>query len=274
MFANVIVGVREDEAGNDAIALARELVAKDRRLTLVHVHVVAKKPAPDSAADSDSAKCRKASEELTDLAKGLHIEADVACVEAGSARSGLHYAASSRNADLLVIGATRADELARDIVGDDTREILDGAPCAVAVAPGGYASEAAGLRKIGVAFDGSTGSERAVEVARGLAADCHAELSAFEAVAPPAYAHDPWNVRGDMEQSVEAARRRVAALGDVEAEAGAGDVAEQLGQFGASVDLLIVGAHEYTPVDHVSERSLPQQLADKASSPLLCLAPA
>jgi hypothetical protein len=45
----------------------------------------------------------------------------------------LHDMASARDADLLVIGASRADEIYRELVGDDARELLNNPPCEVAV---------------------------------------------------------------------------------------------------------------------------------------------
>jgi hypothetical protein len=49
MFEQVVVGIRDDQAGRDAIALATKLVSADGAATLVHVQVVSARPAPDSA---------------------------------------------------------------------------------------------------------------------------------------------------------------------------------------------------------------------------------
>lgn len=69
MFDEVVVGIRgDDEADRDAIALANELVCPQADLTLLHVHVLAVKPAPDSGSVGDAAKCRYAVELLTALA--------------------------------------------------------------------------------------------------------------------------------------------------------------------------------------------------------------
>lgn len=269
MFEEVVVGVRDDDAGPDAIALAKEMASAHGELTLVHVHVVANKPAPDSV--GDAAKCRYALERLTALRAEFSLDAEVSCVEARSVRRGLHEFASARDADLLVVGASHNDELARDFVGDDTREVLQEAPCAVAVAPAGYAARAAAMRRIGVAYDGSAESERALALGRRLAAERHAELSAFEAVSAPMYARDPWNVEGEIDEHVDEARQEIAALGGLEAEAACGDAVEELVQYGQAVDLLVLGSHRYRPIDRLLERSTSQQLADEASSPLLVL---
>jgi hypothetical protein len=46
------------------------------------------------------------------------------------------------------------------MLGDDTRAALNGAPCAVAIAPLGYADGRASICKIGVAYNASPESER------------------------------------------------------------------------------------------------------------------
>ena len=79
-------------------------------------------------------------------------------------------------------------------------------------------------------------------------------LSSFEAVPVPVYARDPWNVKGEVEEHVEAARQRVAALGHLEPEAGVGDPVHELARYGQSVDLLVIGGHDYRPIDHLLEQ--------------------
>ena len=70
----------------------------------------------------------------------------------------------------------------------------------------------------------------------------------------PVYARDPWNVKGEVEEHVEAARQRVAALGHLEPEAGVGDPVHELARYGQSVDLLVIGGHDYRPIDHLLEQ--------------------
>ena len=272
MFEQVVVGIREDQAGRDAIALATELASADGAVTLLHVQVVSARPAPNSGAVGAAAKYRHAIERLTTLADECAIAARVSCVEAPSPRRGLHQFASRQHADLLVVGASARDEVGRLLLGDDTREVLVDAPCAVAIAPAGYASRAASMRTIGVAYDRSAKSERALELARALAADHDAELTAFEAIPSPLYERDPANLAGESSELVEEARRRIAALGGVHADATVGDAVHELRRYAQSVDLLVIGSHRYRPIERVLEDTASQQLADEPSSPLLVLA--
>ena len=82
MFEEVAVAVGEDDGGRDAGALGKELwCPRNGRLTLVHAHVLASKPAPDSGAAGDAAKRRYACERLTALAGEFSPDAQVSCVE-------------------------------------------------------------------------------------------------------------------------------------------------------------------------------------------------
>jgi nucleotide-binding universal stress UspA family protein len=201
------------------------------------------------------------------------IEAEVAYIEARSVRRGLHEFARQKNVDLLVVRASELDELGRDFIGDDTKDLLDDAPCAVAVAPAGYLARTRPIARIGVAYDGSAGSEQALALARTLAAERGAELSAFEAVSAPAYAHDPADVAGESGQRAASARQRLAALGGLEPDARSGDAVDELARYERSVDLLVIGPHRYGPIDHLLQASVSQRLADDPAAPLLVLPP-
>jgi nucleotide-binding universal stress UspA family protein len=272
MFEDVIVGVGDYDAGRDAVALAKELAAGAQRLTLAYVEVVMVKPDPDSGPAWQDADRRRAIERLASLRDEFRVDAETVCVKAHSVAKGLRGLTGSAAADLLVIGASRRDEYERMYIGDDAREVLEKPPCAVALAPVGYASRRSRLKKIGVGYDGSPASGRALALCRQLAADLGGSLSAFQAVPEPLKVHDPWNSQRELEEGVEEARARVAQLGDVEAHAGSGDAAESLARYGRSVDLLVVGAHRHDLIDELRSGSTAQRLADDVPCPLLVLA--
>ena len=267
MFNHAVVGVGDYEAGRDSVSLASELAA-GARLTLAYVEVV---PAPDSGAVWQEADCRRALEWLAALRDELDVEAKTICVEAHSVVQGLRALVTSEDADLLVIGASRRDDYERLYVGDDTRDVLKNPPCAVAVAPVGYAARARDLKKIGVGYDGSPASERALAVSRELVSELGGGLAAFQAVPPAIRVHDPWNPQRERDQEVERARAHVAQLGDVEPGAASGDPAEALARYGASVDLLVIGSHRHELVDDLMSGSTAQRLAGSAPCPLLVL---
>jgi nucleotide-binding universal stress UspA family protein len=176
---------------------------------------------------------------------------------------------------VIVIGASRRNEVARTLLGDDVREVLEDPPCAVAVAPAGYWDCSGAMSKIGVAYDRSPEGEQALAVARNLAAEHHAILSAFQALPPRIYVGDDRRADEEAQDEIEEARQQIARLGDVEAHAdNADDAVHGLRQYGASVDLLVVGSHRYRPPDRRVKRSTSQRLAARPMSPLLVLSSA
>jgi len=263
MFSNVVVGVKELEAGRDALCLARALASAKGNLTLAHVHVVAPKPAPDSGAAGAAARRRDGLERLAALRDESHLDAEVVCDEARDLRQGLHDIARAQEADLLVIGASRNDEIYRDLVGDATGELLEDAPCALAVAPVGYAERRGPLRTIGVAYDGSPESERALGVARRLAADQHATLSAFEAV------YGPGRVEDTIDDEVAQALERLDKLGGVDGYAQYGEPTSELRRYGRSVDLLVLGSRQPRPIGRLLGPGTAQRLVDEPPCSLL-----
>ena len=137
MFDNVIVGVDGQQAGRDALELAKQLTSPRAQLTLAYVEVVPPQPWPPSGAVTEAAHARRALRRRAGLRDESHVDANLVCVEAGSVAAGLHELAVRREADLLVIGASRRDDLRRPYVGDDMRAVVKNAPCAVALAPSG-----------------------------------------------------------------------------------------------------------------------------------------
>jgi nucleotide-binding universal stress UspA family protein len=274
MFDTVVIGIDDYVDGRDPVALARELVSGDGRLMLAYVQVVPIKPGPESGEATLSAKRQDALERLAALRDECNISGDVLTIESRSVTQGLREIVRDRDADLLVIGASRLEDLDRVFGDDHTRDVLKSPPCPVAVAPHDYFAKAQPLRRIGVGYDGSAAADRAIDVARELAAERGAELVAFEAVPEPVYVNDPWDEQRENEERVEQARRRLTALGDdVEVHAESGDAVEQLRGFERTVDLLVLGSHRYGAYDEMVGGSVAQLLADDTSGPLLVLKP-
>jgi nucleotide-binding universal stress UspA family protein len=93
-------------------------------------------------------------------------------VQAGSPAEGLRRFAHDQEADALVLGASHRSLPGRVFPGSVTEQTLHGAPCAVLVAPAGYATGyAAGrpLRRLAVAYDGSAEASAALAEAERLA---------------------------------------------------------------------------------------------------------
>jgi nucleotide-binding universal stress UspA family protein len=110
-------------------------------------------------------------------------------------------------------------------------------------------------------------------VARDLAAQHRAKLSAFEAVSLSSYFFSgPVTYPDDMlEEMVTSAKERFAAIPDVEPHAAYGLPAVELALFSASVDLLVIGSRSYGPFGRLVHGSTAQQLTRRAGCPLLVL---
>jgi nucleotide-binding universal stress UspA family protein len=129
------------------------------------------------------------------------------------------------------------------------------------------------MREIGVAYNASPESDHAIDVARALAKEYGAKLSAFEAVSLPAYGlvAGPIGAAETFGGLVEEARERIESLGDFEAHAAYGNPVEELALYSASLDLLVVGSRGYGPLGRLVHGSTSQQLARVARCPLLVL---
>jgi nucleotide-binding universal stress UspA family protein len=217
---------------------------------------------------------RERARELLEKVRGeTEVQAHMRWREAPSVGRGLHELCEVIGADLLVVGSSRRGLLGRVLIGDDTRAALNGAPCAIAIAPTGYSAQSVAMREIGVGYDGSPESEHAVAIARRIAAECGAKLSAFEAVSLPTYAFigGPAPIDDALEQLVDDARDRITALGGVEPHAAYGRPVEELAVYSASLDLLIVGSRSYGPIGRLIHGSTSLELAGAARCPLLVL---
>jgi nucleotide-binding universal stress UspA family protein len=76
-----------------------------------------------------------------------------------------------------------------------------------------------------------------------------------------------WTTSGEIDQRIAAARRRLAALGDVEPHAEYGGRAEELARFGASVDLLVIGPRDQEGESALHLAPLALRLAHHAPCP-------
>jgi nucleotide-binding universal stress UspA family protein len=147
MFDEVVVGVNFGAGGDAAVALALRLVSPEGRVTLTNI--VPSDPTVfrgtrDDLVAAERARSLSLLERERSLARlalaGQRLPRIETCaLVAASAGRGLHAVARLLRADAIVVGASRQAGLGRVLFGDDTRSALRGAPCAVAVAPRGYA---------------------------------------------------------------------------------------------------------------------------------------
>lgn len=273
MFNEVIVGVDRPRAGHDGILLARRLLARDGRLTLACVLTsdpLFYRGATQAVLEVERTK---AIELLKAVRERAGIEAHLRCEWWPSVGRGLHEIAEDVGSDLLVVGSSSRGVLGRVLIGDDTHASLNGARCAVAIAPAGYGEDGGPIREVGVGYDGSSESQSALETARVIARELGARLSACQAVSIPttALGPGPLPVSETIDRLVREAQEHLDRLDGVDARAVYGSPAGALAAYSGTVDLLILGSRGYGPVGRLVHGSTSSRLAQRASCPLLVL---
>ena len=167
-------------------------------------------------------------------------------------------------------------------VGDDTRASLNGASCAVAVAPHTYAEHTTNINTFGVGYEQTPEGEAALAIALRLATRHGATVRALTIVSPVSGGLVYWAPTamgtGEAVAAAEtAAKERLAALEGVEGRVASGVPGEELAAFGGEVDLLVVGSRGYGPVRRLMLGSTSQHLAApraRAIGPLSAARPA
>jgi nucleotide-binding universal stress UspA family protein len=164
--------------------------------------------------------------------------------------------------------------LGRVLLGDDTSSSLNGAPCAVAIAPRGYAEMPDGLANIGIGYDASPESRQALAAARALAERHGSKLHTLSVVSLQSIPDGepiPANWPAIAGQLVDDELKRFHDVEDVDGDATYGEPSEELARFGEELDLLIVGSRGYGPMGRLFNGSTSNYLAHRARCPLLVL---
>ena len=159
----VIAGYEGHELSSDGLALAR-LLARVVGARLLLARVVSRIIAADGPWVSREGFVRahdEAERMLEQLRQEIAPEQEVeARVQVStSVPRGLHELAEAEHADLIVLGSSHHRTVGRVLMGSIAGRLIEGAPCAVAVAPRGFAARVSTLDRIGVAFDGSPESK-------------------------------------------------------------------------------------------------------------------
>jgi nucleotide-binding universal stress UspA family protein/CBS domain-containing protein len=200
-----------------------------------------------------------------------------------SAARALSSLCESERPDLLVAGSSRRGPLGRLAPGATTERLINGASSPVAIAPAGYAEDAAPIATVGVGFDGSPTAARAVRLAARLADRQGAELRVLAVVEPATFgelevageALDVLSGRGISDRRAD--RLRAAAEAEIEPADGRsklaievphGDPGELLQGLSHDVDLLVVGSRGYGPLRRVILGSVSAKVARAAACPV------
>jgi nucleotide-binding universal stress UspA family protein len=271
MYENVVVGLNGLARDPDAVALAKALAPCADRLALAHVRLIV--PARGATGAYDAAE-REFSRELLEQARDSFAkDAEIVSTSAMNVGAGLHYVAESRGADLIVVGSCHRSMVGRIFAGNDARSAMHYAPCAVAVAPAGYATGSAEIKTIGLAYDESEASQVALAHSALLAADLGARLHIREVAELRVYGATGWApapaMIEDPDALAAAARERIGPIPAGEINVVTGPVLTELSGLGDMVDLLVCGSRQQGVAKRVLHGSTSDYLSQHASCPLL-----
>ena len=254
----IVIGYNGTPQGEDALALGR--VLGEALDAVAAVAVVAHYPrrAPEDERDASLADFSEplfatARERLGDLEVMEQL-----IVEESPGRA-LHDVADELNATATVIGSAHHGPIGHVLLGGTGESMLSGAPCAIAVAPLGYAKGEQGLGRIGVGLDGSAQSWRALNGGTILAERANSPIRLLTVEEPHHYALggalSPLNreeyeryKEKESESILDEAVERVPTEVSAERSLLHGPAADALAEEAKDLDLLVLGSRGYGPV--------------------------
>jgi nucleotide-binding universal stress UspA family protein len=282
--SKIIVGIDESDRSRDAVALAAQLA----RGTEAELGLVCAFPYPDVPTkglapsyrrylrEDAEAAIERAQEGVVDLPPVTRY----AITDLSPAKA-IQSVAVSEDASLIVIGSSHRSSIGRVLAGTTAERLLHGSPCAVAVAPNGFAIRGAlVVETIGVAYDRSPESKAALTAATALARSLDARLRIIEVldmlwIGTPALMSGPGYIM-PPEELEKRARQHLAGVmaglpDDVVAEqlVKVGDPEGELAAQTELVDLMIVGSRGYGPHRAVLLGSVSGRLVRDAACPVV-----
>jgi nucleotide-binding universal stress UspA family protein len=266
MTGGVIVGYEGSDRSRDALAFAEALAAaQDAQLIVACVHPYQ----PGSSAVGDAGfgrEVRAGAQRIAESARELLARGDEAefCAALGvSPAEGLGALARERGADTIVVASSSRGRLGQVLCGTVATRLVHDAPCAVGVAPAGYAKDhPSALSSVGAAFDGSPASQRALHLAERLAARFRGRL---RIIAVDEDARHGETLSPQVDEAVVAAPLSARAVGVVRH----GDPARELALASADLDALLCGTHGYGRARRFVLGSVSTGLMRTARCPLL-----
>jgi nucleotide-binding universal stress UspA family protein len=272
MPPTIIVGYDGSEQGHDAIQLGCRLVrATGARLILANVYLGYIGPQVGKGDITGYVRIVKRDAERTLAEAPCGEHAELRAVDAMSSARGLQELAEETGAELIVIGSSSRGKWGLITMGSTGEALLHGAPCAVAVAPAGYAQDStARPGRIAVGYEGTDEARLALAAAIDVARAFEAKLSVITVAPPMRYGADEYRhaQRRIRRKQLDDAMELIP--DDVEAEAvfTEGSPEEALKEQ-TDVDLLVVGSRGYGHVRGVLLGSVSDKLVRGASSPVL-----
>ena len=259
-MSKVIVGFDASEQSDDALVLGQAL-AEVYRAELHVAIVLPRTRIPFEQAIAGGQLSAQLEERLYEsaqhrLGKAEFIRASLDGEGGGrSAARALYEYAEDQDADLIVVGSSHRGKVGRILPGSVGESLLRGAPCAVAVAPRGFArQEHAGFHLIGIAYDGTEEADLALKQAQRISSSLDAELWVITVVPTVIASQMSAALAGELLEDLREEfrgylERGLSKLGQkADAVLREGDPAKVLAEQGIELDLLVMGSRGYGPV--------------------------
>jgi len=277
----LLVGFDGSDGGRDALELAR-ILAMETDASIVVAAVLFGGPLPVELARLEKHEAEEAEplfEEAHTALSGIDLETRP--YGGGSPAAILTQLAEDEEEefDLIVVGSPHRGALGRVLIGSVARNLLNGSPCNVLVAPKGYAAESHdSLRTIAVGYDGTPEAKQALRKAEELARHSNATIRLLTVVKPAAAA--PVMVPGAYAPEYPPEPDKVIreGLGCVDSGLAAdterldGDPAlELIRACEEGVDLLVVGSRGYGPLARVLLGSVSRKVVQNAPCPVVAV---
>ena len=281
MYRKIIVGYDGSDQAKDALALGKDLSeTTGAELCVAGVSLV--HPLLRGGADPLDREAKQESVQQLEHA-AASVDAAVQPVQSSSPARGLHELAEEIEADLIVVGSSRHGPVGQTILGNVGVALMHGSPCAVAIAPRGYADQPDhDVSAIVVGYDGSPESRLALEEGSELARAGDVPLKVVSAAEPPEIAlaasggaSYSWQslkeaVEEQVRQRLDEARASVSGDIDVEATLVSAAPAEALAEAASAPgSLLLLGSRAYGPLRRALLGSVSRELASSAPAPLI-----
>jgi nucleotide-binding universal stress UspA family protein len=266
LFANALVGVDELAGGRAALVLARRLAGDGARIRLVHVY---REPGGGEVPQGLTGREMDLEHRVFHTADGRFVVCE------GRPGAALRELACREGADLLVLGSSRHGRGGRMRLGDDVVQALDGAGCAVAVAPRDYGVGVPAFRSIGVGDPGGPEAPHALALARALADRHRASLVVRSVAAGAAVTQDEalqWIEESRLAASADRSRAADGEL--VEGAVASGSAPGELAALAEQVDLLVAGSGGLGRACRMPDGSQAGSTRRGPACPLLVAAPA
>ena len=270
MTPTIIIGYDGSDRANDALALGRWL-ARAAAAEMILANVYPDRPVYLDLLRGDAERL------LSSADTGEQVVGRA--LPALSTAEGLRDLAEETNAQMIVVGSTHRGKLGLIAPGSTGERLLHGAPCAVAVAPAGYATEASDRpKRVAVACDARDEAAVALDAAIGIARSLDAPLrviTVLEVVPqlPTLHGHDgEAEFFAAMRDESQACLNRAMATvpDDVEAEGVMleGDAAQLL-RAQDDVALLVLGTSGFGRLEGVFLGSVSARVVRGARAPVL-----